>query len=126
MEDGGWSREALEVAKREGTGAILFLAGAAEIDEARDLCSGKEWNEDSELPEDQGIKKDFFFKFLAICMSSTDWEDENRPDYNIEARIVAERAARVKQGMTVEEAEALIPALIFLTTNTIMKIICLE
>ena len=45
-------------------------------------------------------------------------EAENQPNYDIGARIKEEREIRVNAGMAVELAEALIPAILFLTTNT--------
>ena len=62
--------------------------------------------------------RDFTARFLPICVSSTGQEGENKPDYDIPARIARERKEKMRLGMTEEDAKALIPAVIFLSTNT--------
>ena len=81
------------------------------------MCSEDGGSEEGELPEDKGMKAASFSKFLLVCLSSTSAE-ENHPDYDIAARIRRERAERMRRGLSQKEADALIPALFFLTTNT--------
>lgn len=102
---------------RRGLGCLFFRPGAQEISNARGILSGSMHNEGGELPEDKGIMKSFLTEILPVCISSTG-DGENKPDYDIQKRLREERQMKVDGGMTEEVAETLIPALIFLTTNS--------
>lgn len=118
MTDEGWTPEAIAEARRVGTESILFFAGESEISDFRLRCTPKVYDPDSELPEDDGPRETVFSKLLIVCLSST-VKEENHPGYDIVARIKAEREKRIEEGEAAAEVvEALIPAILFLTTNT--------